>query len=111
VHRNRALKIAPPSTPLSSPTYQFGLQSPHQSTEPTRAFEVSMICCCTARVCATQDIVLCCRVDKAQPRLRDRVYRFVTQGKIFIRCPAERPPDGSPPVAPPTTLDYSSQLS
>ncbi|WP_051718665.1 XRE family transcriptional regulator [Hymenobacter sp. IS2118] len=111
VHRNRALEYIvrhhDPAFIDLLPT----LQLPHQLTGPTRAFEVSGADMLLHRQgLRHQDIVLCCRVNKARPSLQNgRVYVFVTQGKILIRRLAERLPDGLTLKLRPDNPDYSSQ--
>lgn len=87
VYRNRALEYI---VRHHDPSFVEGLpwlQLPHQLTGPTRAFEVSGADMLLHRQgLRHQDIVLCCRVDKARPRLKTgNVYVFVTPGKVLIR--------------------------
>lgn len=60
------------------------LTFPHQLGPVTRAFEIS-----GADMQPTlrhQDVVLCCRVDKAVPVLQvGRLYAFVTQSRLLVR--------------------------
>jgi len=68
------------------------LTFPHALGPVTRAFEIS-----GADMQPTlrhQDVVLCCRVDKAVPVLHvGRLYAFVTQSRLLVRRLAERLPD------------------
>lgn len=111
VYRNRALEyIVKHHDPAFIDSLPW-LQLPHELTGPTRAFEVSGADMLLHRQgLRHQDIVLCCRVDKARPSLENgRVYVFVTQGKILIRRLAERLPDGLTLKLRPDNPDYSSQ--
>jgi len=97
VYRNRALEyIVQHHNPAFIDALPW-LQLPHNLTGPTRAFEVSGADMLLHRQgLRHQDIVLCCRMNKAQPQLqKGRVYVFVTQGKILIRRLVERLSDGS----------------
>ncbi|MCC3155514.1 LexA family transcriptional regulator [Hymenobacter sp. BT770] len=92
VYRNRALEyIVHHHDPAFVDALPW-LQLPHQLTGPTRAFEVSGADMLLHRQgLRHQDIVLCSRVDKAQPRLKTgNVYVFVTPGKLLIRRLIER---------------------
>ncbi|MBW3128417.1 XRE family transcriptional regulator [Hymenobacter profundi] len=68
------------------------LTFPHTLGPVTRAFEIS-----GADMQPTlrhQDVVLCCRVDKAVPVLHvGRLYAFVTQSRLLVRRLAERLPN------------------
>ncbi len=111
VHRNRALEYIVRHHDPAFIDLLPSLQLPHQLTGPTRAFEVSGADMLLHRQgLRHQDIVLCCRVNKARPSLQNgRVYVFVTQGKILIRRLAERLPDGLTLKLRPDNPDYSSQ--
>ena len=87
------------------------VQMPHQLTGPTRAFEVSGADMLLHRQgLRHQDIVLCCRVDKAKPRLKaGSVYVFITQSKILIRRLVERPGDNQVLNLRADNPDYGSQ--
>jgi len=111
VYRNRALEyIVRHHDPAFVESLPW-LQLPHQLTDPTRAFEVSGADMLLHRQgLRHQDIVLCCRIDKARPALQnDRVYVFVTQGKILIRRLAERLADGQVLKLRADNPDYSGQ--
>ncbi|TGE16543.1 XRE family transcriptional regulator [Hymenobacter elongatus] len=92
VHKNRALEYIVHHHDSSFIATLPWLQLPHQLTGPTRAFEVSGADMLLHRQgLRHQDIVLCSRVDKAQPRLKTgTIYVFVTQSKVLIRRLAER---------------------
>ena len=111
VYRNRALEyIVRHHDPAFVDSLPW-LQLPHQLTGPTRAFEVSGADMLLHRQgLRHQDIVLCCRIDKARPALqKDRVYVFVTQGKILIRRLAQRPSEGQPLHLRADNPDYGTQ--
>jgi transcriptional regulator with XRE-family HTH domain len=63
------------------------LQLPHQLPGPTRAFEVAGAAMqLHGQGLRPQDIVLCCRVEDAQPSLQvGRVYAFVLPDQLLIR--------------------------
>jgi transcriptional regulator with XRE-family HTH domain len=111
VYRNRALEyIVKHHDPAFIDSLPW-LQLPHELTGPTRAFEVSGADMLLHRQgLRHQDIVLCCRIDKAKPNLKSgNVYVFVTQGKILIRRLAGRLPDSQTLKLRADNPDYSSQ--
>ncbi|GAA4363642.1 hypothetical protein GCM10023185_32560 [Hymenobacter saemangeumensis] len=111
VYRNRALEyIVHHHDPAFIDSLPW-VQMPHDLSGPTRAFEVSGADMLLHRQgLRHQDIVLCCRVDKAKPTLHNgRVYAFVTQSKILIRRLAGRLPDGTTLKLRADNPDYGSQ--
>ncbi|WBA43489.1 XRE family transcriptional regulator [Hymenobacter canadensis] len=70
------------------------LTFPHQLGPATRAFEiVGAEMQHQQQGLRHQDVVLCCRVDKAAATLRPgRIYAFVTQNSLLVRRLAERLP-------------------
>ncbi|TGD79603.1 XRE family transcriptional regulator [Hymenobacter wooponensis] len=69
------------------------LTFPHNLGPTTRAFEIA-----GADMQPTlrhQDVVLCCHVDKASPRLHvGRLYAFVTQSRLLVRRLSEQKTGG-----------------
>ena len=72
------------------------LTFPHELGPATRAFEiVGAEMQHQQQGLRHQDVVLCCRVDKATATLRPgRIYAFVTQNSLLVRRLAERLPGG-----------------
>ncbi|GAA3953083.1 S24 family peptidase [Hymenobacter algoricola] len=71
------------------------LTFPHQLGPGTRAFEiVGAEMQHQQQGLRHQDVVLCRRMDLAQPNLRvHRIYAFVTQSRLMVRRLSERRPD------------------
>ena len=67
------------------------LTFPHQLGPATRAFDV--VGADMQPTLRNQDVVLCCRVDKALPRLyTGRVYALLTQSRLLVRRLQEQLP-------------------
>ena len=88
------------------------LKLPHQLGGTTRAFEIrgAEMQLPKRQGLRHKDIVLCARVNLAQPKLQaGSIYVFVTQGKIMVRRVAEKLADGQRLYLKPDNADYSSQ--
>ena len=111
VHSNRVLEyIVHHHDPAFIDALQW-LQFPHNLSGPTRAFEVSGADMqLQQQGLRHQDIVLCCRVDKARPHLQvGHIYVFVTQSTVLVRRLAERPSGGNLLKLRADNPDYGSQ--
>lgn len=85
---------------------------PHQLSGPTRAFEIrgAEMQLPKQRGLRHKDLVLCTRVNKAQPTVQvGNIYVFVTQGKILVRRVAQRLAEGQRLSLKADNADYSSQ--
>ncbi|GAA4383300.1 helix-turn-helix domain-containing protein [Hymenobacter koreensis] len=94
-----------------SPAFVDGLPPltfPHNLGATTRAFELT-----GADMQPTlrhQDVILCCRIDKAAPALRTgEVYAFVTQSRLLVRRLAERRLDSPVLKLRADNIDYTVQ--
>lgn len=111
VHSNRALEyIVQHHDPAFIDALPW-LQFPHNLSGPTRAFEITGADMqIQQQGLRHQDIVLCCRVDKARPHLQaGHVYVFVTQSAVLVRRLAERPSGGNLLKLRADNPDYGSQ--
>lgn len=85
---------------------------PHQLSGPTRAFEIrgAEMQLPKQRGLRHKDLVLCTRVNKAQPTVQvGGIYVFVTQGKILVRRVAQKLAEGQRLSLKADNADYSSQ--
>jgi transcriptional regulator with XRE-family HTH domain len=85
---------------------------PHQLPSPTRAFEIrgAEMQLPKQRGLRHKDLVLCTRVNKAQPTVQvGSIYVFITQGKILVRRVAQKLADGQRLYLKADNADYSSQ--
>ncbi|SMB98424.1 transcriptional regulator, XRE family [Hymenobacter roseosalivarius DSM 11622] len=111
VHSNRALEyIVHHHDPAFIDALPW-LQLPHSLSGPTRAFEITGADMqLPQQGLRHQDIVLCCRVDKARPHLHaGHIYVFVTQSKVLVRRLAGRPAGGNLLKLRADNPDYGSQ--